>query len=267
MLKDLLTDVDLTGDGRPGVAVAGLPATLIVSGLDSQLSRSDQLYNEVDYLTPIMDAVRLLRNRHVDEPGACEEVNASVAKILARVARTIERDWGIDLNDLGLDPETAAYEPDVVELYQFFVAQRTSFVVELVYQTIGIERRRYADLFRKTVEKKNQTVSESRRVFQNFDDVVIWVSIPQIVEDLRANEGWSVGLLDALARIDYTPAADGAMLSLSHRWTDETFSHRYVLPVLSDREACATLVTDLRARWLNESPKKEKDGAADHDEQ
>ena len=157
-------------DDRPETSVAGLPMTLVVSALEVQLARTGGDYNSTDYLTPVLDAVALLRQRHEEDGATLATLDASLRKILDRVATAIEQEWSIDLNQLGLDAESADYAADVQELYRFFVVERLRYARELLSQVILAARKQLVERYRKAVEKKNQTVAEARRVFANFDE-------------------------------------------------------------------------------------------------
>jgi len=242
----------------PDVALAGLPASLIVSGLESQLSRAASGYTPSDYLAPILDAVALLRRRHAGNSAVLSELSSHVSKILARVVDAVGHDWGVELSTLGLTPGTTSYEDDVLELYRFFVADRLEHARELTFQTILTDRRRLADRFRRAVEKRNQTVSEARRVFASFDDVVIWVSLPEILTTLREEpESWSFDLAEALARLGGEPGVAGAgfLAMAADTWLDRGFAARFVTPALSQAEELNT-VLELRERWLATAQKK-----------
>ena len=246
-----------------GVSLAGLPATLIVSGLEDQLSQAALGYTETDYLAPILEAQALLTARHEGDPDTLGEVRDSFSRILSRVAGAIAADWGADLVDLGVDPGGADYAGDVYELYRFFVVDRRRNAEALLYGMVTLERRRLADRYRRTVVKKDQTVAEARRTFASFDDVVVWVCMPELLEDMRAERGPVGTLVDALGVLNL----DGTTLLKSVAWKhpDDTFMSRYAAPLLVDRQQ-ASVATALRGRWLEEAPKKTAAGAAEDEE-
>ena len=60
---DILPSQGMLPDDRPETAVAGLPTTLIVAGLETQLASAASWYTQTDYLSPILDAAALIRER------------------------------------------------------------------------------------------------------------------------------------------------------------------------------------------------------------
>lgn len=240
-------------DDRPETSVAGLPMTLVVSGLEDQLAKSDGAYTGTDYLTPVVDAVALLRQRHEGDGTTLETLDASLRKILGRVATAIEQEWGVDLNQLGLDATSADYSSDIQELYRFFVVERLRYSRELLGQVILSARKQLIERYRKAVEKKNQTVAEARRVFSSFDDVVVWVSMPQILDDLRGEATWGFDFADSLVLLG---ADGGTFLSrLASQWNPEDFASRFCAYALNDEQTLTTRM-ELQDWWMGESPKK-----------
>jgi hypothetical protein len=249
----------LVDEDRPGVALASLPASLIVSGLMDQLS-SASAYSQQDYLSPVLSAAALLRARHEEDGGTVSEVAAAVRDILSAVAAAVASDWGADLEQLGLDPQSPDYEQDVAELYRFFVLGRLDGARRMLYGLIRQDRRRFADLYRKTVEKRNQTTSEARKVFATFDDVVVWSSIPQILSSFAASDDWSFPLAEVLDRVGGPDAASpGFLAAASALWTSESFAARYAAPALARGDAISATALALKDRWLTESPRKKQE--------
>lgn len=240
--------------------VAGLPMTLVVSGLEDQLVRADGDYTSTDYLSPVLDAVALLRQRHEEDGEALATLDSSLRRILGRVVGAIEQEWRIDLTQLGLDPDGADYAADVQELYRFFVVERLRYSRELLAQVVTTARKQLVERYRKAVEKKNQTVAEARRVFLNFDDVVVWVSMPQVLEDLRDEGAWGFDLADSLVLL----GADGTgfLSRIASLWNPEDFAGMYCAPALGKKQISSTRIF-LQDLWMAESPKKteETEGA------
>ena len=250
---DILPSQGMLPDDRPETAVAGLPTTLIVAGLETQLASAASGYTQTDYLSPILDAAALIRERRSGDAASLEALDASIRQILGRVATAIEQEWGIDLNQLGLDASGGDYASDVLELYRFFVTERVRLGRDLLAQVILSARKRLVERYRKSVEKRNQTVAEARRVFQTFEDVVVWVSIPQILEDLRDEGNWGFDMADSLILLE----SDGAtfLSRLAALWGDDDFAAKYCVPALSDENISGTGMV-LQDRWMSESPKK-----------
>ncbi len=261
MTTDLLTAAhpeELVGstfmvDDKPETAVAGLPMTLVVAGLENQLTAANGNYSQTDYLTPVIDAVALLRQRHEDDAETLTTLDASLRQILARVVSAIQQEWDIDLYQLGLDSGSADFAADVQELYRFFVVERLRYARELLEQVVVAARKQLVERYRKAVEKKNQTVAEARRVFAGFDDVVIWISMPQILEDLRTEGAWGFDFADSLVLV----GSDGAsfLSRLASQWNPEEFASAYCAPALSAQNVSVTQM-ELQDRWMAESPKK-----------
>jgi hypothetical protein len=248
-------------DDKPETTVAGLPMTLVVSGLEDQLARASGDYGNTDYLTPIIDAVALLRQRHEEDPETLQTLNASLRSILNRVASAIEQEWNVDLNQLGLDSDGADYAVDIQEMYRFFVVERVRYARELLGQVVVSARKQLVERYRKAVEKKNQTVAEARRVFAGFDDVVVWVSMPQILDDLHNEGSWGFDFADSLVLIG---ADGGTFLSrLASQWNPEDFASTFCAPALVEKQMAVTCM-ELQDRWMSESPKK-TDGEEDQE--
>lgn len=240
-------------DDRPETAVAGLPMTLVVSGLEDQLARAGGDYTNTDYLSPVLDAVALLRQRHEDDGEALSTLDSSLRRILGRVVGAIEQEWRIDLSQLGLDANGADYAADVQELYRFFVVERLRYSRELLAQVVTTARKQLVERYRKAVEKKNQTVAEARRVFANFDDVVVWVSMLQALEDLRDESNWGFDFADSLVLLG---ADGGTFLSrVAAQWNPENFASSFCAPALTEDQMVATRM-NLQDWWMGESPKK-----------
>jgi hypothetical protein len=240
-------------DDRPETSVAGLPMTLVVSALEDQLAKTGGNYNSTDYLTPVLDAVALLRQRHEGDGATLSTLDTSLRKILDRVATAIEQEWGIDLNQLGLSADSTDYAADVQELYRFFVVERVRYARELLSQVVLSARKQLIERYRKAVEKKNQTVAEARRVFANFDDVVIWVCMPQALEDLRDESNWGFDFADSLVLLG---ADGGTFLSrVAAQWNPENFASAFCAPALTEDQMVATRM-NLQDWWMGESPKK-----------
>jgi hypothetical protein len=261
MIADTLTAAqpeELVGstfvvDDKPETAVAGLPMTLVVAGLEDQLAATGGSYTQTDYLTPVIDAVALLRQRHEDDAETLSTLDASLRQILSRVVSAIQQEWDVDLSQLGLDAGGADYSADVQELYRFFVVERLRYSRELVEQVVIAARKQLVERYRKAVEKKNQTVAEARRVFAGFDDVVIWISMPQILEDLRDEGAWGFDFADSLVLV----GSDGSsfLARLASQWNPEEFASAYCAPALLPQNIAVTQM-ELQDRWMAESPKK-----------
>ena len=252
---DILTpDQQAAGISDPGLGLAALPATLIVSGLEEQLSLVASGYSQTDYLAPLLSAAALLRERHAGDPDVLSEVRTSFGRILGRVVDAVGLDSGLDMSQLGIDPAGADYAGDVYELYRFFVVDRMRNAADLAYHTVTADRRRLVERYRRAVEKKNQTVAEARRVFQSFDDVVVWVCMPEIVEGLRAESAPAGTLAEALGALELEGAP--FLRGVAWRFPDYAFLGRYLAPAVSGGRASSGLATALRARWLEDSPKK-----------
>lgn len=259
MNDDILTpDQRVAGlidpDVPPSVSLAGLPASLIITGLEDQLAQAASGYTDTDYLQPIVEALSLLREKYADDQDTMEEISASFGSVMRRVVEAVASDWGVDAGQLGLDPGAVTFIGDVTEIYRFFVVDRVRNAQEIVYASVLADRRRIADRYRKQVEKRNQTVAEARRFFASFDDVVVWSSIPSYLETMVA-EGGPVGTLsDALAtlRIDGAPFLRNA----AWKFPDEGFAARYVAPAFRTKPGRAGITTLLQGRWREDSPKK-----------
>lgn len=242
-------------DDRPETSVAGLPMTLVVAGLEAQLAQQGG-GAVADYLSPVFDAVALLRQRHEEDGAALATLDSSLRKILGRVVGALSDTWATDFLQLGLDPDGADYASDVQELYRFFVIDRQRHAQQLLSRVIYTARRQLVERYRKSVEKKNQTVAEARRVFSSFDDVVIWVSMPQILEDLRSEGAWGFDFADSLVLLGASP---GTFLSrLAAQWNPEDFAADFCRLALSPDAAVATRLA-LQDWWMGESPKKTPD--------
>ena len=250
--EDLVGSTFMVND-KPETAVAGLPMTLIVAGLENQLATANGNYSSTDYLTPVIDAVQLLRQRHENDGETLSTLEDSLRKILGRVVEALQQEWNVDLMQLGLDPDGADYATDVQELYRFFIVERLRYSHDLLEQVIVAARKQLVDRYRKAVEKKNQTVAEARRVFAGFDDVVIWVSMPQILEDLRDEGEWGFDFVDSLVLV----GGDGnTFLSrLASVWNPEDFACAFCAPALRPALISSTQM-ELQDRWMAESPKK-----------
>ena len=240
-------------DDKPETAVAGLPMTLVVAGLENQLAAANGDYTQTDYLTPVIDAVALLRQRHEEDPDTLATLDASLRQILGRIVAAIQQEWDVDFSQLGLDSGSADYPADVQELYRFFVVERLRYSRELLEQVVIAARKQLVERYRKAVEKKNQTVAEARRVFAGFDDVVVWISMPQILEDLRDEGAWGFDFADSLVLV----GSDGpSFLSrLASQWNPEEFASAYCATALSAKNLPTTQM-ELQDRWMAESPKK-----------
>ena len=237
----------------PGSSVAGLPTTLIVAGLETQLAGGSSGYTQTDYLSPILDAAALIRERRSGDSETLDALQASLRSILNRIVTTIEQEWSIDLLQLGLDPESGDYSADVLELYRFFVTDRVRLGRELLSQVILSARKQLVERYRKSVEKRNQTVAEARRVFQNFEDVVIWVSMSQILDDLRDEGNWGFDMADSLILLEL----DGVTFlgRVASQWADTDFAARFCAPALAADNLLGSEMV-LQDRWMSESPKK-----------
>jgi hypothetical protein len=247
------------GDHRPEVALAGMPFALMVSSLGDQLDRFRTGYSPNDYLTPILSARALLMDRHAGDGETVSAISESFSTIVGSVARAVSLDWGADLGQLGLDPCSESYQRDVSELYAFFVTGRLRNARELLFGCVADDRRRLADTYRRTVEKRNQTTAEARRKFLNFDDVVVWSAVPQILASMRASADWSFPLAEVLERLDGPDPQDpdaGFLASAARYMDDDSFAAAYVAPALAEFGAMAATSLYIKDRWLRESPKK-----------
>jgi hypothetical protein len=250
--------VVLDDDGAT-TSLAGLPASLIVSGLLSQLGRAASGYTETDFLTPIMNAAALLRDKHAGNQDVEVEIRRCLSEILGAVVSAVSADWGADLEQLGLEPGLSSYEDDVREMYRFFVIGRMQTCRDVLYHFISQDKRRLADRFRRAVEKRNQTTAEARRYFASFDDVVIWASMPSIVAEMRSHSSWSFPMSEVLelagGASPGTPGA-GFLSSAAQLWGATDFAARYVFPALVPGDATAATIIDMRGRWVTSAPKK-----------
>lgn len=237
----------LLSNGHP---VAGLPTTLVVAGLEEQLSRAAEGYTSTDYLSPILDAAALLRERLSGDPESQGTVDSSVRRILTRTIERMQSEWGVDFSELGLDVDG---DPTaIVELYRILVCDRLQNARELLEQVITASRKGIVERYRKSVEKRNQTVSEARRVFAHFDDVVVWISMPQILSDLRSNPDWGFDIAESVVLLESTGSILG---TLAANWTCPEFAAAYCSPALVESNISVTEML-LRDNWLASSPKK-----------
>jgi hypothetical protein len=237
----------LLSDGHP---VAGLPTTLVVAGLEEQLSRASEGYTTTDYLSPILDAAALLRERYSGDPDSRSALDASVRRILARTVERMQAEWGVDFSELGLDVDG---DPTViVELYRLLVCDRLQNARDLLEQVVTASRKRIVERYRKGVEKRNQTVSEARRVFAHFDDVVMWVSMSQILADLKNEPDWGFDIAESVVLLEATGSVLGVLAS---NWTCPEFASAYCAPALAEANISVTEM-QLKDAWLASSPKK-----------
>jgi hypothetical protein len=251
--SDILPGAGLLPDDTPETVVAGLPTTLIVGALEAQLATGKTGFTSTDYLAPILDSAAVLRQRYEGRPEVVASLDSSLRSILSRVVGRIQDEWDVDLTQVGLDPSSGSYYDDVLELYRFMVVDRLALGRELLAQVVVSARKRFAESYRKVVEKKNQTVAEARRVFVSFDDVVVWVSIPQIIEDLRGEGNWGFNFAESAQMLGATP---GSLVSrISSVWNNDDFAERYCQPALVDENASVTSM-NLQDRWMNDAPKK-----------
>jgi hypothetical protein len=236
---------------RSGGLLAGLPTTLIISGLEEQLGKTSSGYSSTDYLSPVLDAVSLIRSR-CEDPATSRDVNTAVRRILSSVVTAVEAEWGWDLSQLGFETDGSDYEGDVQELYEFFISDRVSNARDYIYASIVGDKRRIVERYKKSVEKRNQTVSEARRSYQ-FDDVVVWVSLPRILADFGGGELMSPATMpEVLATLGVESRLLGRLAgSAGH----EYFAASYVRPVLVGALLQETII-ELRTRWLADAPRK-----------
>jgi hypothetical protein len=248
----MLDDTQLADPARAGLA--RLPSTLVVSGLEDQL-RGPLGATAADYLTPLYDRLARVRALSADDEETLQEVSRKLGVVLDRVVRAIEAEVGLDLGQLGLSPDDGAYEADVLVLYHFFVCDRVSNAREVLFQLLEGDRRRIAERYRKTVEKKNQTVAQARRLFQSFDDVVVWLSVNLVLADLAAEPGWSFDLAHVLLLLGHDPAVPDLLTQLADAYGARDFAARYAAPALAPEVFLRTAYA-LRDRWSQEAPKK-----------
>lgn len=263
-LEGILPDLGMLADDHPETVIANLPSTLIVSALEDQLTKAANGYTDKDYLTPIVDATKMLSNKYSNDPEVVGSISTSLDTILSRVVSAISREWNTDFSQIGLDPDSPSYVQDVVELYRFFVVDRISLSIELLFHIIVSNRKKLVDQYRKSVEKKNQTVSEARRVFQQFEDVVIWIAMPQIFDDIKTSSAWDFSFeesLDAL-NVDYSSKF---LYTLASMWMQPEFSSKYCAVALTDDNESFT-ESYIRNGWLTSAPKKALDNT-DNNEQ
>ena len=245
----------------PEMSVAGLPTTLIAAGLYRQLDMQPKDYTDTDYLTPLMDSVIMLRERHKDDVEILNNINSAIRLILDKIVIAINREFNIELGDFGVDRELGSYESDVRELYHFFIIARMSLARDLLAITISNSRRRYADMFRKSVEKRNQTTAEARRNLAQFDDVVIFVSIGQIVESLVNESNWGYNLSDSVQLLNLESSS--LIMRIANYWDPDSFAEDFCKVALVPQNRSNTVI-DLASWWFNASPKKtseEKDSS------
>ena len=254
-LEGILPDQGMLADDHPETIIANLPSTLIVSALENQLTKALVGYTSVDYLSPIISATNVLSDRYKDDPEIVGSIAVSLDSILSRVVDTITKEWNIDFSQIGLDAGSPNYVQDVLELYRFFVVDRINLGMELIFHIIVSNRKRFVEQYRKSIEKKNQTVSEARRVFQQFEDVAIWVAMPQIFEDLKNTSAWEHSFHECLGMlmIDYSSKF---LLNLAVQWPNDEFSNKYFLPVLSEETESYTM-TCVQNWWLGTAAKKD----------
>ena len=251
--KHMTDNFDSPLNTSPEMSVAGLPTTLIVASLNTQLARGPEGYTETDYLSVIMNTVSMLRDRHAGDGELMAELNFAIRAIFSKVINAINTEWDIDLFQIALDPDSGSYESDVTELYRFFVTGRLQNARDLLLQIVINSRKRILEANRRTVDKRNQTIAEARRVFQSFDDVVIWMSIPQFLADLKADGGWNVDLRESLLMLD---ADSSALISrIATIWNLDDFAERFC-NVAMTRANMSTTEMDLKTFWMEDAPKK-----------
>jgi hypothetical protein len=263
-LEGILPDLGMLADDHPETVIANLPSTLIVSALEDQLTKAANGYTDKDYLTPIVDATKMLSNKYSGDSDVVSSISTSLDAILSRVVSAISREWNTDFSQIGLDPNSPSYVQDVVELYRFFVVDRINLSIELLFHIIVSNRKKLVDQYRKSVEKKNQTVSEARRVFQQFEDVVIWIAMPQIFNDIKNSSAWDFSFEESLdvLNVDYSSKF---LYTLASMWVQPEFSSKYCAVALTEDNE---LITEsyIRNGWLTSAPKKAPDNT-DNNEQ
>lgn len=233
--------------------VAGLPTTLIVAGLTHQLSKGSFGYDNTDYLAPILDSVALIKERHSGDADRLDDIRAAVQKILGTVITTINREFDIDLYQLGVDPTAGDYESDVLDIYRFFVVDRLKNGRDLLARCVSDNRRQAAERYRKSVDRKNQTISEARRNFGTFEDVIIWSNMSKILENIKDETNWSSNFAESLQILSLESSP--FLSRLANLWNPENFTNLYCSPALSG-ESRITTELDIQDWWLNVSPRK-----------
>jgi hypothetical protein len=252
MYDENILSSDFTVDER--LTVSGLPTTLIVIGLEEQLNKGKIGYTSIDYLSPILEAVALLKQRHKSENDILDSLNSHLEKILNRIVKTIELEWDIDLHQLGLDSDIIDhYIGDVLELYHFFILNRLTYSHEILSEIILSMRKKLFTNYRKSVIKKNQTISEARKFFLNFEDVVVWISIPQVLISLKNESNWGFNLEQSLLLLNIENSA--FLSSLLTYWNPDDFIIRYCNSSFTDENILNTELF-LQDWWLSITPKK-----------
>jgi hypothetical protein len=248
---NIFPDLGLLINDNPETIVAGLPTTLIATALETQLKQTITGYSDVDYLSTILDSCNLLKQRLSGNADTLSALDSSLRKIFSRVLLTIETEFDVNFT---LNSYSQEYFSDILELYQFFVINRKDFGKELLFNIISNNKKNLIDRYRKDTEKKNQTIAEARKVFSSFDDVIIFVSIPQILEDFNQETNWSLNLKETLAELDLTDSKYFSEIFTS-LWNPEDFAIRYCQPLFHS-DNISNLEIYLQDEWLAYAPKK-----------
>lgn len=200
---DNLPETDVLGDPSipPAMALAALPASLIVAGLQTQLSLGASGYSDTDYLQMVISTHRLLLGRDNDSETAAL-IRRSFGAIYRSVVDAVMREWPADLFQMGLDAESADYTDDVYELYKFFICDRRANANEIVFASIVAQRTATIAAYKKTLDRKNQSFVTIRKNFTSLDDAVVWFAIPQVISTFRAENGPHGTLREALMVLD-----------------------------------------------------------------
>ena len=238
--------------------MARFPASLVVTSLIEQLSAAKTGYSGVDYLAMILERAAIARGRVAGDSESVAQMDVELRKILARVLEVVAADSGIDLEQLTEVVGEENYYDRVLEVYRFFCCDRLRNARALLFTIISGDRKGIADAFRRSTSKKDQTVQQARKTFVNFDDVLVFVSMPAIVSMVCKGGESSMTMeevLDAIGDESGVPAG-GVVREIAAAVTGGAFSAGFLAPLIVDPNIWVGTYMEMRDRWMASCQKK-----------
>jgi hypothetical protein len=227
-------------------------SSMVITALNNQLNDLEkQKLDNKDFLTPFLKRIDLAKRLDISEEGK-SALELAKNSILLLVTNAIEKNLEIDLSEHDLNPENGNYENDIQELYNFTIKDRKEIAIKFLENIIIMNRKIFStNLYRIEIDKKDQTISNVRKLFSNYDDVVVWCNIEKILKEFQDGLEFTFSLEQFLEVVGDSIGipSDGFIDNLSGTLEEVNFSKLFLTPVLTNEEFTNTKIK-IQERWI-----------------
>ena len=184
-LNEALDNEDSNGSGSDDLEVTKITSiTTLKEAVYNQINRVPNKH-ENDLLGEFMSSFNILRSFYGMHNNSMLLLNATKAEVMDRILQKF-LDEGLKVDRNSIDALTMAVTTYdfTIALYEFMVLYRFEGVKNFLVNIVVDNQREYVKQFKADVNKKDLRTASLRKIFKNFDDVVVLDRLQLIVDQI-----------------------------------------------------------------------------------